>query len=501
MKILFLSHPITIEPDHEESFGAYPPLGLAYMASMLEKQGHEVKIIDSFAEGIQVKQQRGHKIKIGLKDGSILSQISEFTPDIVGISNNFTTFHEDAYDLAVLIKRNFPEILLVGGGNHMTQEYEKIMDKSYFDMIVRGEGEYPMLEMVDHLERNKSFSGIKGLVWREKDGTVKVNEMRNPPENLDAIPFPAYHLLNMNLYIHQKTRNFAYCMAYPVGHVMTSRGCYYSCTFCSTVKHFKTFRIRSPENVLDEMEFLMQNYGIKEFHFHDDSYLCDPKRAIAISEGMIERGMKIFWQASQGVTVWGLKPEMLPIMKKSGMYRLGLPIETGSQKTLKLIKKPVKLEKTLEIIKECNRLGIYTHGNFIIGFPYETQEDIQMTADYINKSNLDFVKLLICQPLAGAQLYSIYNQEGLLGDTPIASSTYEKTKYNTTVFTAFELNDLRKNISKDYQQKNIRRLIKPSGIQKFILPKLKSKPGIKFFLKMVFLASYRVLVGKPVFGV
>ena len=136
MKILFLSHPITIEPDHEESFGAYPPLGLAYMASMLEKQGHEVKIIDSFAEGIQVKQQRGHKIKIGLKDGSILSQISEFNPDIVGISNNFTTFHEDAYDLAVLIKRNFPEILLVGGGNHMTQEYEKIMDKSYFDMIV-----------------------------------------------------------------------------------------------------------------------------------------------------------------------------------------------------------------------------------------------------------------------------------------------------------------------------------------------------------------------------
>ena len=110
MKILFLSHPITVEPDHEESFGAYPPLGLAYMASMLEKQGHEVKIIDSFAEGIQVKQQRGHKIKIGLKDGSILSQISEFTPDIVGISNNFTTFYEDAYDFSCLFfsfSRNF----------------------------------------------------------------------------------------------------------------------------------------------------------------------------------------------------------------------------------------------------------------------------------------------------------------------------------------------------------------------------------------------------------
>ena len=83
----------------------------------------------------------------------------------------------------------------------------------------------------------------------------------------------------------------------------------------------------------------MQNYGIKEFHFHDDSYLCDPKRAMAISEGMIKRGLKVYWQASQGVTVWGLKPQMLPIMKESGMYRLGLPIETGSQKTLKLIKK------------------------------------------------------------------------------------------------------------------------------------------------------------------
>jgi len=124
-----------------------------------------------------------------------------------------------------------------------------------------------------------------------------------------------------------------------------------------------------------------------------------------------------------------------------------------------------------------------------------------MTADYINKSNLDFVKLLICQPLAGAELYSIYNEEGLLGDTPIASSTYEKTKYNTTVFTAFELNELRNNISKDYQKQNIKRLIKPSGIQKFILPKLKSKPEIKFFLKMVFIATSRVIAGKPVFGV
>ena len=222
---------------------------------------------------------------------------------------------------------------------------------------------------------------------------------------------------------------------------------------------------------------------------------------MAISEGMIKRGLKIFWQASQGVTVWGLKKEMLPILKESGMYRLGLPIETGSQKTLKLIKKPVKLGKTLEVIKECNRLGIYTHGNFIIGFPYETQEDIKMTADYINKSNLDFVKLLICQPLAGAELYNIYNEEGLLGDTPIASSTYEKTKYNTTVFTAFELNELRNNISKDYQKKNIKRLIKPSGIKKFILPKLKSKPGGKFFFKMVFLATSRVITGKPIFGV
>ena len=501
MKILLLSHPITIEPDHEESFGAYPPLGLAYMAAMLEKKGHRVKIIDCFAEGLHIKQQSGQKIKIGLKDESILIQVREFFPDIVGISNNFTTFYKDASNLAALIKTNFPEVLLVGGGNHITQEHETIMAEAHFDIIVRGEGEYPMLEMVDHLERKKSFSGIKGLVWRDKDGAVKVNEMRNPPEDLDAIPFPAYHLLKMNLYIHQKTRNFAYCMAYPVGHVMTSRGCYYSCTFCSTVKHFKTFRIRSPENVLDEMEFLMQNYGIKEFHFHDDSYLCDPQRAMAISEGMIKRGLKIFWQASQGVTVWGLKKEMLPILKKSGMYRLGLPIETGSQKTLKLIKKPVKLEKTLEIIKECNRIGIYTHGNFIIGFPYETQEDIKMTADYINKSNLDFVKLLICQPLAGAELYSIYNEEGLLGGTPIASSTYEKTKYNTTVFTAFELNELRNNISKDYQKKNIQRLIKPSGIKKFILPKLKSQPEIKFFLKMIFLATSRVITGKPIFGV
>ena len=123
---------------------------------------------------MHVKQQRGQKIKIGLMDESILIQIREFIPDIVGISNNFTTFYKDASDLAVLIKTKFPEILLVGGGNHISQEHEKIMGEPYFDMLVRGEGEYAMIEMVDHLERKKSFSGIKGLVWRDKDGKNEV---------------------------------------------------------------------------------------------------------------------------------------------------------------------------------------------------------------------------------------------------------------------------------------------------------------------------------------
>lgn len=501
MKVLLLTHPFTIDKAIENNYGAFPPLGLAYIAAMLERSGHEVKILDCFTEGFNVRQQHKNKIRIGLIDEDILSRIASFKPDVVGISNNFTPYYDDTITLAKLIKINFPNVILMLGGAHVTMAFDSVIKLPFVDFIIRGEGEYTTVELLDHLLNDKPLESIKGLVWKKKDGSVVVNSDREPIANLDTLPMPACHLLNMKLYLKQKSNNFAYSKRFPIGHMITSRGCLYNCIFCSTSKHFKKFRARSSDNVLDEIEFLVKKYSVKEIHFHDDSFLCNPERVKAICTGILTRDIKISWQISQGVTVWGLKPDMLMLMHKSGMYRIGLPIESGSETTLKFIRKSVNLQKTLDIIEECNKLGIFTHGNFIIGFPYETKEDIEETASFIYRSNLDFVKLLICQPLAGSDLYSVYVKENLIKETPFSASTYENTKYDTTVFSAIELNRMREEIMRNFLKARIKTLLTVEGFRKSVYPKLNSIDKLVYSLKLALISGKRLLSSKAVLGV
>jgi magnesium-protoporphyrin IX monomethyl ester (oxidative) cyclase len=501
MKVLLLTHPFTIEKTIEGNYGAFPPLGLAYIAAVLERSGHEVKVLDCFAEGFKVRQRHKNKIRIGLPDEDILDRVASFNPGVVGITNNFTSYYDDTITLAKLIKKSFPGVVLMLGGAHITTEYRDVIQQPFVDFIIRGEGEYTAEELLDHLMRNKPLGSIKGLVWKKKDGSVAVNEDREPIADLDALPKPAYHLLNMKLYLRQRSNNFAYSKRFPIGHMITSRGCLYNCIFCSTSKHFKKFRARSADKVLDEIEYLVKKYGVKEVHFHDDSFLCNPGRVKAICNGLLNRNIKISWQISQGITVWGLNPELLGLMYKSGMYRIGLPIESGSERTLKYIRKSVNLRNTIEIIDECSRLGIFTHGNFIIGFPYETKEDIEETSSFIYRSNLDFVKLLICQPLAGSDLYPVYVKENLVQETPRNASTYENTKYDTTVFSAAELNRMRDEIMRNFLRTKIKNILTVNGFKKSVYPKINSMDKLVYSFRLAFISGRRLLSSKSVLGV
>ena len=504
MKILLMTHPIITDEATADNYGAFLPLGVGYLAAMLEKEGFDVCVLDCLAEGYHIRVPAGDKIRIGLADEEIARRVKEIGPDVAGISNNFTSYYTDAVALARLVKDTLPEAFVLAGGAHMTMDYDNAMENDFIDAVVQGEAEYTIIEIADALKdkgAKTGLAGIKGLIWRDAGGKVVVNEARPAPIDLDALPMPAYHLLNMKLYLEQKANNFAYSKRFPIGHMITSRGCLYRCIFCSTVKLFMKFRPRSPENVLAEMEHLVKNYGVKEIHFHDDSFLCEPERIEELCSGIIDRGLDINWQASQGVTVWGLNKELLELMQKSGMYRVGLPVESGSKKTLKFIRKPVNLEKTLEIIEQCNRMGIYTHGNFIIGFPYETKEDILETAEYIKKSNLDFVKLLICQPLAGSDLYDVYLNDGLLEGIAMSASNYENTKYDTAYFSADELNGMRDDIMKGFVDAKLKSLMTVSGIRRLVLPKLYSADRIGYFLKLLAVTFKRAALHKSALGI
>lgn len=498
MRILLIKSYLTINSEDVDTYGFFPPLGLAYIASIVEQKGFAVKIIDCQLGGKQKWKNGLDIVRIGMSDNQISEEIKKFSPQVIGISSNFTSFANDSINIAKLAKNICPDAILVMGGAHATVAYQDILQEGCVDIVVRGDGEIAFLDLVEKIRNKEHYINLKSIVMLDKDSKIISNPTREPIMDLDELPFPAYHLLNMDKYINQRDKNFAFYMKYPVGFIMSSRGCPYNCIFCSTSKFFKKYRERSAKNVVDEMEFLVKNYGIKEIHFFDDSFNANKRRAEMICKEIINRKLKISWEVGQGMNIRNIDKQLLHLMIKSGLYRIGFSIESGSNETLKYIRKSIDLEQSLEVIKECNKLGVYTHGNFVIGFPHETKEEIKKTINYTMKSNLDFINLTICQPLAGADLYDSYKEAGLLNGKPKSSSHYLHTLYDTKYLTADELNRLRKKTVREFLIRKIIYSFTPRGFKLIIFPKLTSVNKVVYFIKIVYNILKMIILRKNI---
>lgn len=487
--VLLLQPPISLKADDASKFGCYPPLGLAYLAASLEGAGIAVVIRDLLVEGaVAPVPLAGGLVRIGLADDVIRDILRRTAPDIVGITNTFTAFGSDALHLARLVRETLPGALVVMGGAHATVEGPAIFDEAPVDAVVRGEGEYVFRDLVRLVRAGRADEarGLVGTIWNTADGVVD-NGYGGPIMDLDALPLPAYHLLPMDKYLWQTQANFAVSRRWPIGHMITTRGCLYNCIFCSTTKLYKKFRPRSAQSVLEEINLLKQRYGVREIHFHDDSFFSDPKRVRALCQGLLEHRLDILWQVSQGINSVRLDEDMLELMHASGMYRVGFPIESGDRDVLRFIRKPVRLEKIQRLVKKCNALGIYTFGCFMIGFPEETPEQIEHTIAFMLDSGLDYAKVSIVQPLAGSDLYGVFQRHGLV-DHPRHGSTYWHTEYDTLYLTAAQLNALRDKAARGFARRRIRRMLTPAGIRRYLLPKLRSREEIGYFLRVLWLA-------------
>lgn len=490
-KALLLQSPITLKREDIPTFGFFPPLGLAYLAGVLLRDGFEVEINDLLVEGAGHVEPVGEgKVRMGLPNGEIERILCHKAPGIVGISNNFTSFSADCVRLARVVRKCLPNALIVMGGAHASMEPKSLLATGAIDTVVIGEGEFVFRDLVEAVSEGRLESAMKivGTVWKAEEEIID-NGCRAPISDLDTIPFPAYRLLSMERYIWQRKANFAAAMRRPFGHMITTRGCPYNCVFCSTTKHFKNFRKRSPKNILAEMKKLIRDFGIREFHFHDDNFMADPEHVRTLCQMIIQSGMDIRWQVSQGINSNRLDEGLLELMHKSGMYRVGFPIESACPEILRFIAKPIHLDKVKKLIEKCNYLGIYCFGCFMIGFPEETREQLKETTDFIMNSGLDYVKICIAQPLAGSDLYHIYKRLNLYGKAAEESSTYFHTGYDTVYFKAEELNRVREVAFRAFSRQRIKNLFKRAGVRRFILPKLRSLENILYFLKMSWLAS------------
>jgi radical SAM superfamily enzyme YgiQ (UPF0313 family) len=387
MKVCLISPPYNSAAESVVGITS-PPLGLAYIASML-RQNHEVKIIDSII------------LNYTLRD--IEKELQTFNPDVVGIASVTPSIYE-AYKVAKIAKKVREDCIVVLGGPHATFMSRQTLEEcKYIDIIVKGEGEETTKELIESIEKGAPLNKVRGITFREKNEIID-SEPRPFIKNIDDIPFPSRDLLPMHLY---KFNGVKYTT------MLTSRGCPFKCSFCSSSRLFGGYwRGRSPENVLEEMKIIYEEYNIKNIEFIDDTFTLDQERAEKICDGIIKQGWDISWGASSRVDT--LSKKLVEKMKKAGCWILFLGIESGSQKILDAIGKRITIEQAKEAVKIIKDAGIQVLGSFIIGFIQDTKETIKETIKFAKSLNLDYAEFSILTPYPGTPIYEYVEKNSLL---------------------------------------------------------------------------------------
>jgi anaerobic magnesium-protoporphyrin IX monomethyl ester cyclase len=384
-----------------------PPLGLAYIAATLEKAGHEVKIVDRVA-----LQYRNPKADLRELDGIAQREIAGFEPELVGIGA-VTIQVYDLQRIARLVRRmrnggNFP---IVAGGFHPTAEPSLTLEDYHeIDIVCRGEGEQAMLDLASGMEPG----GIPGLSFK-REGNLISTEERVPPRDLDLIPRPARHLLDMGFYCRLNDMVLS-SVPLRAATVLASRGCAYDCSFCSSKLIYKSSRYHSPGYVLDEVESLAESYPIDAVSFVDSTMLPRRDRLEEICEGLIKRKLnkRLRWGCSLRANL--VDEKILALMKEAGCMFVNYGFESGSQRMLDGMNKRVAVADNYRAARLTHDAGILVNSAFIVNMPGETEDDMRATISFLknNGDRLYSVGLNPLLPLPGSPWYEEFVRDGTL---------------------------------------------------------------------------------------
>jgi len=275
-----------------------------------------------------------------------------------------------------------------------------------------GEGEFTLLELLQALNEGKTTENIAGLIFKTPIGNIELTNRREFIENLDAIPFPAYHLIDdISLYTPPPS-NYK---TLPVVNIITSRGCPGKCTFCDKNIFGDLCRKRSAENIVEEIKLLRNSYHVNELAFVDDTFLLDRKRVYRLFELLDEENIHFPWTCMSRIN--DVNEEYLTFLKKHGCWHISFGIESGNAEILQLIRKHISLQKTVDTISLCHRLGIKTKGFFIIGHPGDTLQTIDETIRFACRLKLDDIVVTLNTPIPGSQQFDETNKYGTLDKT------------------------------------------------------------------------------------
>ncbi|MBN1347070.1 MAG: cobalamin-dependent protein [Phycisphaerae bacterium] len=379
---------------NNDTMSLMPPLGMTYLAGYLRRRGDvDVRIIDMAPAKIRYEE--------------VPDRIRDFRPDWVGISA--LTFESDGmHKLAAIIKERHPDLPVVVGGPHPSAYVTQVMEDTHIDYAVIGEGEVTADELSAALRNGGPVEKIDGLAWRD-GGNVRINPRQRYIEDLDALPFPAWDLIDIPAY-----KRFDRMSRSGVGDYMvlfTTRACPYKCLYCH--KMFgKGLRKRSPENVLAEIRSLHDQYGVREFEIIDDIFNLDLPRAKQIFDMIADSGMKLRLTFPNGVRGDRLDEEFFVKARRAGVVFMAFAVETATPRLQKMLRKNINLERIERNIVLARKHGIFCLGFFMLGFPSETREEIQATVDFAVRSKLHAAHLFIVNAYEGTEMAELAESMG-----------------------------------------------------------------------------------------
>lgn len=434
-KILLINPPFNIH-DPKRGVEITFPLGLGYLASALRDSGYDdIRILDTVAEGKgHFERYKDYKFySFGLSGKDIEGKIKSISPELVGITCSFTKRFANVLDVAKTVKKINPDIKVIIGGAHPSAMPEVAITYKEIDYVIIGEGEESFLRLTDHLCKKRGvLKDIDGIAYKDNKDRIHVNPKTEFIDDLDSIPFPYRDIFPMDTYIEAKRNS-----------VITSRGCPFDCAFCSIHCVWgKKWRARSARNVVDEIEGLVKEYNIEFISFDDDNLTFDKNRMKEICQDIIERGLKIFWNTPNGVSIVNLDKGLLKLMKDSGCYALNLAIESGDPFILnKVIKKNTTIEMIRDVVRWCKDLGILTLGYFVIGMPGETKGSMQMSFEFAKELMLDAINVFIATPYPGSHLYKECLEKKYIKNLDLVNYTAFDAVLETPYLSAKEVQD------------------------------------------------------------
>lgn len=413
MKVLLIQPPFTIFKT--ETKKCHPPLGLAYLAASL-KENHNVEVLDSLAEGYEYEEiiDKEH-IRYGLSFENIRKRIADFSPDVVGISCLFSAQYENVSIICHIVKELNDRIITILGGAHPSAVPEEVLENSNVDFVVLGEGEHIINRLLEFVRDKKDIREIDGIGFKY-NGAININRRKGYEKNLDSIPFPSWDLFPLEKYFKINNPHGGASKRVPFLPMITSRGCPFECIFCSVHNVWgRNYRIRSPENVLQELDYLVKKFNVKEVLFEDDNLTLNKERAKLIFQGIVDRKHDVIWSVPNGVAVQTLDDKVLELMRKSGCYAISIGVESGDEYVLKnIIRKPIELSGIKPVVNRAKKLGLDTTVFFVVGFPGETREHLMNTFHLAEDLNVDNINFFFATPLPGTRLLELCREKGLI---------------------------------------------------------------------------------------